>query len=462
MRRYLLLSLCALALSFNSCADKCAALSADVTAREEVDTYSEIVVPSMTVYNGHLFTNEAPAAPKGYKPFYITAYLRHGSRYEVSQLYADETRNYFVEADKLGLLTPLGQRVKEYMIWNQQHHVDHAGDLTQTGFNQHKGIAMRYCKAFPSLFKGKAEVVSVSSTSPRAILSMAGFNEGLKLSNPRMHNTMKASEETAAAMRPQKSAHNPAYPAAEEKAYKKFLVEGVYSYLLEWGKRQDMSHALNGMFTDPKAFFDHFADYKDSFKILTDIYKRLAFAQNFDVDNRDLVNEVFNAEERYLMYMHENCVWHYRCASAAHPILANNMAQSRVLVDYLVNRADEVISGEVGSNAHLCFGHDLNIIPLQNIFGLEGMPLYFGEGNETIEYVAEHWRGYKITPKAANIFFIFYRNKEGKVLVRPQMNERDVDMPIETDTPYYYEWEKVKELAYARLDEIDELKKGAF
>ena len=90
------------------------------------------------------------------------------------------------------------------------------------------------------------------------------------------------------------------------------------------------------------------------------------------------------------------------------------------------------------------------------------MPLYFSLENNTVDYIAEHWRGYKITPKAANIFFIFYRNKEGKVLVRPQMNERDVEMPIESDTPHFYEWEKVKELAYARLAEIDELKKGAF
>ena len=46
-------------------------------------------------------------------------------------------------------------------------------------------------------------------------------------------------------------------------------------------------------------------------------------------------------------------------------------------------------------------------------------------------------------------------------MVRPQMNERDVVMSIETSTPYYYDWDKVKEFAYARLAEIDELKRGA-
>ena len=84
----------------------------------------------------------------------------------------------------------------------------------------------------------------------------------------------------------------------------------------------------------------------------------------------------------------------------------------------------------------------------------------FGEGKETVDYIAEHWRGYKITPKAANVFFIFYRNKDGKVLVRPQINERDVEMPIESETPYFYEWDRVKALVYARLAELDELKKA--
>ena len=462
MKRLFLLSLCIVALSLTSCASKHTTTSSNATSREEVDANPQIAVPSMTVYSGEIFTNNAPSVPKGYKPFYMTSYLRHGSRFETNEQYARETYEYFKKADELNILTPLGKQVKEFMEWNYTHHTNRVGDITTQGFNQHKGIAKRYYKRFRSLFKGDATIISVSSTSLRATMSMVGFNEGLTECNPRLNNTMEASEVTGPEMRPQKSAHNPNYPAAEEKMYKNFMKKEVNAKLVEWGGRQDLNHAHHALFTDPDLFFATFADYKPAFKIMTDIYKRLAFAQNFGIKERSLIDEVFTADERHIIYKHENCAWHYRCGSAAHPILANNMAQSRVLVDYLINRADEVISGKVNSNAHLCFGHDLNIIPLVNIFGLENMPLYFGEGNENVDYIAEHWRGYKITPKAANIFFIFYRNKEGKVLVRPQINERDVEMPIATDTPYYYEWEKVKELAYARLAEIDELKKGAF
>ena len=457
MKRFSLLLLCITALSLVSCADKGTTMTSTLTSREEVDANPRIVVPSMTAYTGEIFTNEAPAAPKGYEPFYMTAYLRHGSRFESSPEYPVETYNYFNKADELGILTPLGKRVKEFMEWNYNHHQNRIGDLSPVGFNQHKSIAKRYSSRYPSLFKGDAEVVSVSSTSLRATMSMVGFNEGLKEVNPRLNNIMEASEVTGPEMRPQKPDHNPAYPAEESKAYKNFLGKEVYSKLIEWGGRQDLSHAHHALFTNPELFFAQF-EHKKPFKIMTDIYKRMAFAQNFNKNDRSLIDEVFTADERYIIYKHENCSWYYRCASAAHPILANNMAQSRVLVDYIVNRADEIINGEKASNAHLCFGHDLNIIPLMNIFGLENMPLYFGEGKETIDYIAENWRGYKITPKAANVFFIFYRNREGKVLVRPQINERDVEMPIESATPYYYEWDKVKALAYARLAELDELR----
>ena len=460
MKKFFLLFLCAVALSFAACTETSNTQSASkLTSREEVDANPRIAVPSMTAYTGEIFINEAPAMPKGYEPFYMTAYLRHGSRFESDPAYATQTYEYFQKADELGILTPLGKRVKEFMEWNYNHHINRVGDLTDMGFNQHKSIAKRYYKRFSLLFKGDAVMESVSSTSLRATMSMVGFNEGLKEENPRLNNHMMSSEVTGPEMRPQKPDHNPAYPAEESKAYKNFLGKEVYSKLIEWGGRQDLSHAQNALFTNPELFFAQF-DYKKPFKIMTDIYKRLAFAQNFGKNDRSLIDEVFTADERYIIYKHENCCWYYRCASAAHPILANNMVQSRVLVDYIVNRAEEVIKGEKESNAHLCFGHDLNIIPLMNIFGLENMPLVFGEGKETIDYIAENWRGYKVTPKAANVFFIFYRNKAGKVLVRPQINERDVEMPIESEMPYFYEWDKVKELAYARLAELDILKQA--
>lgn len=456
MKRNLLLLLVAV-FSLTACNEATVATTAtQATSREEVDAHPQVVISTMTVYNGDLFQQKAPVAPKGFEPSFMAGYLRHGSRMEASESYPLDTYNYFKMADEAGILTPLGKRVYEFMKWNLDAHEDRIGDLTSVGFQQHKQIAKRYYEEFPNFFKGESKIVSKGSVSLRAAMSMAAFNEGLKECNPRLNNSMEASVAVTGIIRPQKSAYNKNYSLAEEKEYKSFLKKEVYAKLYEWGDRQNMDHCKRAMFTEPDKFFAMFD--APAFNILSDIYKRMAFAQNMGISDRTLIDEVFNADERYTLYKVENGRWYYRCASAAHPILANNMAQSRILVDYIVAQIDAHIAGESDETTHLCFGHDLNIIPLMNIFGLDNLPICFGEGNENIDYVAEHWRGYKYTPKAANMMFIIYRNKEGKALLRAQINERDVEIAVESETPYYYDWDKVKALAYARLDEIDRLK----
>ena len=425
------------------------------TSRQEVDANPQIVVSTMTVYNGDLFTNVAPV-PKGFKPIFMTGYFRHGSRMESNVEYPIETYEYFKKADEANLLTPLGKKVYEYMIWNRDIHENRTGELTDVGFQQHKQIAKRYYEKFPMLFKGESKMLSKGSVSLRASMSMVAFNEGMKECNPRLNNHMEASEIVTAFIRPQKSAHNKLYSKAEEKEYKAFLEEEVYSKRMDWGWRQYLSNCKSKLFTDPDKFFAMIDEHP--FKVISNIYKRMAFAQNLGVNDLSLVNRTFSADERHIIYKVENARWYYRCASAAHPILANNMSQSRLTVDYIANQIDEAIAGKDAETAHLIFGHDLNLIPLQAIFGLDKLPLYFDKSNENIDYIAEHWRGYKITPKAANIVFILYRNKAGKVLVRTQMNERDVELPIATDTPYYYDWNEVKKLAYKRLAEVDKIK----
>ena len=447
MRHYILLALALLATL---------SLSAQ-TSREEIDANPQVVVPTMTVYNGDLYQNVAPAAPKGFKPIFMTGYFRHGSRFEAKASYPIETYEYFLKAEKAGLLTPLGKEVLKYMKWNCEVHQNRTGDLTDVGFAQHKQLGKRYCKNFPTLFKGEAKVASVGSTSLRAALSMVAFNEGMKEYNPRLNNHIEASEVVTAMIRPQKPDHNKLYKPAEEKEYKAFLEREVYSKLMDWGWRQDLSSCKSKLFTDADKFFAMIDEHP--FKVISNIYKRLAFVQNLGVNDLTLLNKVFTPAERHIFYKVENARWYYRCASAAHPILANNMSQGRLTVDYIVNQIDEAIAGKDGETAHLIFGHDLNIIPAIHLFGLENLPIRFEKSNENVDYIAEHWRGYKITPKAANFMFIVYRNKAGEVLVRAQINERDVEMPIKTSTPYYYNWNDVKKLAYSRLDEVDQLKK---
>ena len=436
------------------------------TSREEVDAHPCVVVPTMTVYSGTNYTTADAVAPKGYEPFYITGYLRHGSRYESHAKYLTNARAYFREAEKHNLLTPLGKRVKEYMEMNAERQEKRIGDLTRIGYEQHLNIGRRFGKRFPSIFRDDATVASIASIRMRSTMSMVAFNEGLKEHNPRLHTDMVSSAAHGAIVRPQDPGMNPHLPAEVFRTYDDFVHKQIMAPLHRWGTTLNFDHAHRAMFTDPDKFFALFD--RHPMAVLIDIYKRLAFDQNIRKGDRELVDLVFSAEERYNIYRIENCIWYYRCASAGYPIMARIMSESRVLFDHIVEQADKVVSGERHEVADLRFGHDYYLIPMATILGMDGLPLRLGKGKElhdnveaVANRVAELWRGYKITPKAANVVLVFYRNKNkaGEVLVRVLLNERDVTLPLKSHTPHYYKWQDVKALIYSNLDEIDRLAK---
>lgn len=139
--------------------------------------------------------------PAGYKPFYISHYGRHGSRYHHS---ADEYKYIFEilsKADSAGKLTAKGKEILAAAQILAQKAAPRAGDLTQVGAKQHEGIARRMAKNFPEMFQarelitqqksssGKLTLKTVkvtphvdayASTSGRCIVSMSAFAAGLR------------------------------------------------------------------------------------------------------------------------------------------------------------------------------------------------------------------------------------------------------------------------------------------
>lgn len=437
-------------------------------SREEVDARPAIVIPTMTTYSGTIYTSAEAVAPKGYEPFYMTGYLRHGSRYESRDKYPVETRNYFRAAAEHNLLTPLGRRVKEYMDNHYDIHDKRIGDLTRIGYEQHLGIGRRLGRRFPTLFKDGATVASIASMRMRSTMSMVAFFEGLKEQNPRLRTDMVSSEEHAAIVRPQDPKANAHYPAAQHGAYEQFVHDSIRRPINRWADSSlDFSHAWRAMFTEPDKFCALFPECHP-LKLLTDIYKRLSFEQNIRPEaTLELVQEVFTADERYNIYRIENAVWYYRCASAAYPTLARSMSEHRVLFDHITSLADKAIAGHRSEVADLRFGHDYYLIPIASILGIDGQSITFGRGKElddnveaAVNRAAELWRGYKITPKAGNVLLVLYRstNANGDTLVRVLLNERDVELPLlKAVVPHFYKWQDVKELIYRQLDRIDRL-----
>ena len=125
-------------------------------------------------------------APKGYEPFYISHYGRHGSRWLIADEDYVRVMEVFEKAHAAGALTDLGEDVRKRLdiVWADAK--GHGGDLSPVGVKQQRGIAERMYQAFPEVFKGEPQMSARSTVVIRCVLSMDAFCERLKEFNPKM------------------------------------------------------------------------------------------------------------------------------------------------------------------------------------------------------------------------------------------------------------------------------------
>nr|MCR5574412.1 histidine-type phosphatase [Bacteroidaceae bacterium] len=132
-------------------------------------------------------------APKGYKPFYISHYSRHGSRYLISNEDYTRALNLFKEAHEQHALTTLGEDVYQRLQQVFAEADGHGGDLSPLGVRQHRGIAERMFQNFPEVFKNNANLSARSTVVLRCTMSMVAFCDRLKELNPTLHIAYEAS-----------------------------------------------------------------------------------------------------------------------------------------------------------------------------------------------------------------------------------------------------------------------------
>ena len=125
-------------------------------------------------------------APKGFKPFYISHYGRHGSRYEQNSTFARAALDGFAYLDSLNLLTDTGKALYSDVNAVVEAHKGMEGSLTPRGAREHKMLAQRMYERFTPVFKDKdrMEINSFSSTNFRCIVSMCNFTNSLTVKCP--------------------------------------------------------------------------------------------------------------------------------------------------------------------------------------------------------------------------------------------------------------------------------------
>lgn len=367
---------------------------------------------------------QVTAPPKGFEPFYVSHYGRHGSRYLIADADYKRILDFMQKAHDAGALTPLGEdalaRIKR--VWVDAE--GHGGDLAPLGARQANGIAHRLYDAYPQIFSKGGRVTARSTVSLRCSLTMSAFCEGLKEKNPALVVTRESSNKHMAYLNyhSQESCdfNGPEGPWQEE--YRKFeeahvkgerLAKALFSsdeYILKNVNPRNLAWSFYWLAVDMQdmesevSFFDLFTKQE-----LFDIYQVFNF--------RFYVQDANYAAGRGMAY------------DNVHPLLRN-----------VIESAEAAIAG-TGDVATLRFGHDGNLIPFAGVLGLKDC--YNSEIDPYKFYQAfESW---KIAPMGGNVQIIFFRNKKGEVIVKFLLNEQETLIPaLHTTMAPFYRWADVK------------------
>ena len=378
------------------------------------------------------------AAPHGKKPFYISHYGRHGSRYINRRSGYEIPYKMIVQANGVDELTAMGKRVFSEMNFILNDSEDRWGDLTTLGKIPQLQIARRMIDRFPEVFADSANVSAISTVVPRCMMSMESFLIGLTQQNPRLRITMDASRRTQGYMNYQDPLLriNKMTPKAQ-KAYDAYIASRVgNSRLMEMlFKNPDIVKELVD-----ETFFSYY------------LMKMGLFQLNTHLNQNTFLTDLFTAEDLYRMWQIDNVLWYVRYGFC--PLNGGDYPYTqRHLLRQIIADADSCLRLDT-PGAQLRFGHDTVLLPLVCLLGINGYDL---QTNNLEEIEARGWWSSSVFPMGSNVQFIFYRSSpcDKEVLFKVLLNEQEARLPIRTDCAPYYHWRDFRRHYLKKLDQYE-------
>lgn len=377
-------------------------------------------------------TAELTPAPKGYEPFYISTYMRHGSRYLINPndyIFPKET---LLKADSLDMLTDTGKRTLSIVLRMAEMAENRLGELTPLGARQHRGIARRMFNNFPQVFADSAVVDARSTVVIRCILSMTSECLQLQAMNPALRIRNDASYHDMCFM-------NPPVPACIDSIATSDTVKALRR---DFEAAHILPHRLmKVLFKDER----YVKESVDSVRLMKRLFDIASNMQSHDTDME--LYSLFTDEECYNMWCCSNLYWYLTRASS--PVTKELMPYREAeLLRNILDAADSAIK-DGATQASLRFGHESCLLPLVALLELDD----YGKAYHSIDSIYNQWRSYEIFPMAANVQFVFYRSKEGgDILVKALLNEREVRLPAKSTLAPYYRWKDVEGYYRAKLD----------
>ncbi len=400
----------------------CVAATAQTTKRELLQDLGKTGA-SYYAYPGPRQTALTPA-PEGYKPFYISHYGRHGSRYVSDNKYYTRAIAALDSAARLGLLTPRGRDVLAKLCVGYADAFNRDGDLTALGGRQHREIARRMYERFPELLSQPLRIDAKSSTTRRCMISMFNFCGELQALNPWLDISMDASSHDMHYVVGNSDVKLAKGPRQDEFERKLDLLDE---------KASDSRRLMKVLFTDP-AKVSAFVKGSD---LAYNLYKVASDLQNVPELNLSLM-DLFTRDELFDTWVVGNADWllGYGLIPGSTP----GYLKRKEVMDSIVSYADRFVAGDRPA-VSLRFSHDSAVLPLAYMLGLKEAMGATGDLANVYKQVSID----KIIPMGGNIQLVFYK-KDGSddVLVKFLLNENETSVPVRTDCAPYYHWTDVK------------------
>ena len=387
----------------------------------------------MYVYD---YKEDAPMtpAPKGYKPFYVSHFGRHGARYATGTQYK-LVKKVLDKAKADGSLTERGERLHEDYTAFYEKAIYHDGELSEVGIEQQRTIAGRLGRRFPEVFKGKTHAVAISTPSHRVILSMASFLDALQEMDRSFTVEESYSEAYSPVLRPNWSPLAKDRPDKMDKLTEQYIpyfnetvdVEGIMGRILlnpmETVKRLNINAERflcnlfdivngNGCLRDEEAVYDG---------IFTEA---------------DLIPFIRAAWFRDYLFLTR-----YKGSPSLFPDYA-----AYTLKDILDRADEDIASGDV--QLRLRFSHDSSLIPFMALLNVDGL----GETASTPEEALDIFPLWEM-PMGGSLQLVFYRRgAKDDILVKLLRNEREASLPVDSVEGPYYRWTDVSEYCRKLID----------
>ncbi len=371
-------------------------------------------------------TKPLTPAPLGFKPFYISTYARHGSRYYWNDRLYKQLDTLLNVAHERQLLTEEGEAFNARFREAEQELMTGISELTDLGWQQHQKIARTMYERFPEVFWKGGNVLAIASLSGRCVLSMSAFCQELVQCNPAIEIREQSSRSTLDATAPG-DRQNPAYrewPKAKPR----------YEKNRQAFERDSTLHSkvISRVFKSTEGLPGNMIRIADN---LVSLYTSLP-----SIGHEGMMDGILTDED---------IVKHWETSNlGSYSWVFGDQYRAVPVLNDIIAKADAVLDGSCDRVADLRFGHDSYIGPMTVLMGLNGADRDPEDPYE-VKDCYQNWQ----TSKASNIQLIFYRSDETPdILVKCLLNGSEAVLPIPTSTFPYYPWPTLRAFYLDRID----------